>query len=204
MASSFNVRIFSSKMEKVNQRLRQDLESSSILLLSPFQVRIVFGELPYFLPTVLIRFSAPPPHFLFHIICHVCLLSIYTKQLQSCPTLCDPMDCILPGSSVHGDSPGKNIGVDSHSLLQGGLPDSEIEPKSLALQADSLPSELPGKPSYTTINLFKSFTFPSTSVFFICHRLRHSNFWVLTAFALYFQLLRYLDHKGPGVPWLHY
>ena len=25
-----------------------------------------------------------------------------TKSLQSCPTLCDPMDCSLPGSSVHG------------------------------------------------------------------------------------------------------
>ena len=24
------------------------------------------------------------------------------KTLQSCPTLCDPMDCILPGASVHG------------------------------------------------------------------------------------------------------
>ena len=24
------------------------------------------------------------------------------KLLQSCPTLCDPMDCSLPGSSVHG------------------------------------------------------------------------------------------------------
>ena len=23
------------------------------------------------------------------------------KSLQSCPTLCDPMDCSLPGSSVH-------------------------------------------------------------------------------------------------------
>ena len=26
----------------------------------------------------------------------------YAKSLQSCPTLCDPMDCSLPGSSVHG------------------------------------------------------------------------------------------------------
>ena len=25
-----------------------------------------------------------------------------TKSLQSCLTLCDPMDCTLPGSSVHG------------------------------------------------------------------------------------------------------
>ena len=24
------------------------------------------------------------------------------KSLQSCPTLCDPMDCILPGFSIHG------------------------------------------------------------------------------------------------------
>ena len=26
------------------------------------------------------------------------------KSLQSCPNLCDPMDCSLPGSSVHGIS----------------------------------------------------------------------------------------------------
>ena len=24
------------------------------------------------------------------------------QLLQSCPTLCDPMDCSMPGSSVHG------------------------------------------------------------------------------------------------------
>ena len=24
------------------------------------------------------------------------------KSLQSCPTLCDPMDCSLPGFSIHG------------------------------------------------------------------------------------------------------
>ena len=24
------------------------------------------------------------------------------KSLQLCPTLCDPMDCSLPGSSAHG------------------------------------------------------------------------------------------------------
>ena len=25
-----------------------------------------------------------------------------SEVAQSCPTLCDPMDCSLPGSSVHG------------------------------------------------------------------------------------------------------
>ena len=38
---------------------------------------------------------------------------------QSCPTLYDSMDCSLPGSSVHGDSPGKNTRVGHHAFLQG-------------------------------------------------------------------------------------
>ena len=37
---------------------------------------------------------------------------------QLCLTLCDPMDCSLPGSFVHGDSPNKNPGVGCHALLQ--------------------------------------------------------------------------------------
>ena len=36
--------------------------------------------------------------------------------------------------------------VASHSLLRGSSSIQGYEPKSLALQADSLPSELPGKP----------------------------------------------------------
>ena len=61
---------------------------------------------------------------------------------QSCPTLCDPMGCSLLHYS--GDSLGKNIGVGSHSLLQGIFPG--IEPRSPALRADPLWSEPPGKP----------------------------------------------------------
>ena len=38
---------------------------------------------------------------------------------QLCPTLCDPMDCSPPGSSVHGKSSGKNTEVGCHALLQG-------------------------------------------------------------------------------------
>ena len=37
---------------------------------------------------------------------------------QLCPTLCDLMDCSLPGSSVRGIYPGKNTGVCCHFLLQ--------------------------------------------------------------------------------------
>ena len=34
---------------------------------------------------------------------------VCAKSLQSCPTLCDPIECSLPGSFVHGDSPGKHV-----------------------------------------------------------------------------------------------
>ena len=64
---------------------------------------------------------------------------------ESCQTLCNPMDCSPPGSSVHGDSPGKNTGVGSHSLLQGIFP-TQGSTASAALQVDSLPSEPAGKP----------------------------------------------------------
>ena len=45
--------------------------------------------------------------------CVLCLV------IQSCLTLCNPVNCSPPGSSVHGDSPGKNTGVGCHALLQG-------------------------------------------------------------------------------------
>ena len=41
---------------------------------------------------------------------------------QLCLTVCDPMDCSPPDSSVHGDSPGKNTGVGCPALLQGIFP----------------------------------------------------------------------------------
>ena len=46
-------------------------------------------------------------------------------------TLCDPMDCGPPGSSVHGDSPGKNTGVGCHALFQGIFPNQGLNPHLL-------------------------------------------------------------------------
>ena len=62
-------------------------------------------------------------------------LHIVPLVVQLCPTLCDPMDCSLSGSSVHGDSPGKNTGVGGFVLLD--LPNSGIESRSPTLQVDS-------------------------------------------------------------------
>ena len=47
---------------------------------------------------------------------------------QSCPTLCNPMNYSPTGSSVHGDSPGKNTGVGCHALLQGIFPTQGSNP----------------------------------------------------------------------------
>ena len=47
---------------------------------------------------------------------------------QSCLTLCDLIDCSLPGSSVQGDSPGKNIGVGCHALFPAIFPTQGSNP----------------------------------------------------------------------------
>ena len=78
-------------------------------------------------------------------------MCVCAKLLQSRPTLCDPMDCSLPGSSVHGNSLGKNTGVGPHALLQGIFLTKGSNPCLLYLlhwQADSLPLEPSGKPRY--------------------------------------------------------
>ena len=64
---------------------------------------------------------------------------------QSCPTLCDPMDCSLPGFSVHGILLARILEWVTISF-PGDLPDSGIEPRSPTLEADALTTEPPGKP----------------------------------------------------------
>ena len=68
-------------------------------------------------------------------------LKVKVKVSQSCPTLCDPIDY-----AVHEILQARILEWGSLSLLQGGLLNPGIEPRSPALQADSLPSEPPGKP----------------------------------------------------------
>ena len=61
---------------------------------------------------------------------HVC-----AKSLQSCFTLCDPMDCSPPGSSAHGILQGRIL----ERVAPGDLPDPRIKPFSL------MPPELAGE-----------------------------------------------------------
>ena len=122
------------------------------------------------------------------------LISVLWLVAQLCPTLHYPMDCSLPGSSVHGDCPGKNYwsglpcppprdlpnpGIEPRSPVfrqilyclthQGNprilnwvtypfsrdLPNPGIKLGSPALQVDSLPTKLPGKPKHIDYSLVK-------------------------------------------------
>ena len=49
------------------------------------------------------------------------------------------------------NSPGRNTEVGNLSLLQANLPNPGIEPRSPALQVDSLPAEPPGELKGSTI-----------------------------------------------------
>ena len=67
---------------------------------------------------------------------------MHAQSLKSCPALCYPMDCSLPGSFVHGILQARILkGLPCPP--PGHLPDPGIEPTSPALQVDSEPPTKP-------------------------------------------------------------
>ena len=60
--------------------------------------------------------------------CSCAMCMFLSLVIQSCLTLSDTMDCSPPGSSVLGDSPGKNTGVGCHAFLQGIFPTQGLNP----------------------------------------------------------------------------
>ena len=78
------------------------------------------------------------------------LLSLCVLVAQSCPTLCNPMDWGPPGSSVHGIFQARKLEWVAILFFQGIFPTQGIELGSPTLQADSLPSEPPGKTTITS------------------------------------------------------
>ena len=72
------------------------------------------------------------------------LMKVLVTQLG--PTLCNPWTVQPTRLLCPWDSPDKNTGESLPFLLQGIFPTQGLNPGLLALQADSLPSQLPGKP----------------------------------------------------------
>ena len=79
---------------------------------------------------------------------------------ELCPTLCHPMDCSLPGSSVHGILQARILEWVAILFSRGSS-----QPESPALQTDSLPPEPPGE---------------NTVIFLKCYLdLTHGNYIVI-------------------------
>ena len=103
--------------------------------------------MPFLLHFIIFAFcvTCAKTHIYVFCICHLYLVA------QSCPTLCDPMDCSPPGSSVHGNSPGENNWSGLPCPTLRNLPNPGIEPRSPILQLDTLPAEPQGKPKNTGV-----------------------------------------------------
>ena len=83
---------------------------------------------------------------------------------QSCPTLCDPMDCSLPGSSVHGNFQARVLEWAATSFSKGSS-----WPRDPAFQAGTLPSEPSGK-SYSK--------FMITWLTIVCNKVFSCHVWM--------------------------
>ena len=84
-----------------------------------------------------------------------------------------PMDCSPPGSSVHEILQARTQEWEAIPS-PGDLPDPRTEPRSAALQGDSLLSEPPGKP----FNPKKVFSILKSFTWFCCPLVQHSTFWL--------------------------
>ena len=71
-------------------------------------------------------------------------------RTQSCPTLCNPVYCSLPGSSVYGIFQTRILEWVAISFSKY-LSNPGMEPGSPALQKDSLQIEPPGRPPYIIV-----------------------------------------------------
>ena len=74
--------------------------------------------------------------------------ALLCRIAQSCLTLCDPMHYSPPGSPVHGILQAWILEWVAVPFSRGSSC-PRMEPRSPTLQADSLPSEPPGKPPYS-------------------------------------------------------
>ena len=72
-------------------------------------------------------------------------ITMNSEKLCSVPTLCDPVDCSPPGSSVHGILQARIVEWVAIPFSRGSSRPT-IEPVSPALQVNSLPFEPPGEP----------------------------------------------------------
>ena len=112
--------------------------------------------------------------------------SLICSVAQSCPILCDPMDCGLPGSPVHGIFQARQSGLPF--APPGDLPDLGIELKSsvsFALAGGFFSIEPPGELCLVVVHHNDSKHFSRTLKFFITRSLTlNSLFFFIKSFCM--------------------
>ena len=91
---------------------------------------------------------------------------VLAKSLRSCLTLCNPMNCSPPGSSVHGILQARMLELGCHAPLQGIFPTQGSDQCLLHLlhwQVGSLLLMPPGKPRIC-LYVYSCWGFPGGSV----------------------------------------
>ena len=124
------------------------------------------------------------------------------KCAQSCLSFCDPVDCSLPGSSVHG-FPRQEYWSGLPFLSAGDLPDPGLEPTSLALVGRFYTTVPCGKPPYYLILAKMPLTFQKglNSRHVITSQLKLPHYALLNAHhALSKLLILFLDKKKASSP----
>ena len=115
---------------------RHLLQFDSLLILSPWspapKILVLNSILQYLHPMLpdlslwdslsILTFLWASPRLMVHTHVGVCSVT------QLCPTLCHLTNCSPQGSSLHGDTPGKNTGVGHHALLQGIFSNQGLNP----------------------------------------------------------------------------
>ena len=155
---SFREKIFGSNAQQYSQQIFlilkptchqwfQAMESPAVLLFIVESVELWWQE-PQLGAFWNCRLSGPSPDLLNHLFSNKSILHFKAAILilRSCAQLCNPMDCI---EFMEFSRPEYWSGQPFPS--PEALPNLEIEPRSPALQADSLPAESQGKPKNTRV-----------------------------------------------------
>ena len=138
---------------------------------SRFKIFPSFHEIVLYNLPIVPLCLAPKKHWPFHHYSfkyYVCLIT------QSWLTLCDLTDCSLSGSSVCEILQARILAW-AAIPSPGDLPNLGIKPRSLALQVDSLPTELSGKPpSPTGISKLQQFRVSMRMTWNIFHNYKYN------------------------------
>ena len=123
------------------------LNSNAFCCVPRVNVSAKENELPVVLFLFLALASPPPPP----MACVHAHARVHAKLLWLCPVLCNPVDCSLPGSPVHGILQARILEWVAISSSRGGLPNPGIKPMfpaSPVLAGRFFTTVPSGKPSY--------------------------------------------------------